>query len=73
MDTDKGYSRELTEHLESPSEFERGLFTEVIRRIDFVREEGFVIKPTRWVDWLAPALTAAVIVTVYYTYVFPRF
>ena len=73
MDSDRGFSRELTKHLESPSEFERKLFTETVSRIEHIRTLGFVIKPTKWYDWLAPATSAALIITVYYAYIFPKF
>ena len=73
MSTDTRFSKEIGRRLGSESAFERELFTEVVRRVSHLRRVGFVIPPTRWYDWLAPATSASVITLVYYTYVFPKF
>lgn len=73
MNVDSRFSVDIARHLESDSDFERDLYTEVVRRVSYGRRAGSVVKTTKWYDWLAPAISAATIVTVYYLYIFPRF
>jgi hypothetical protein len=63
-------SEYITKHTESADEFERGLYEELVRRIRVLRKEGRQIEPYRWQSWVLPVITVAVIVVVFYAYVF---
>jgi hypothetical protein len=67
------FSDYIEKRCDSSNDFERGLFGELVHRLRSLREEGLQIKPYRAASWILPVASVAVIVIVYFAYVFAAF
>jgi hypothetical protein len=66
-------SEQVLKRCRSSDAFERSLYEELVERLRVLRVEPVQIKPYTARSWIVPVATVAVIVIVYFAYVFTAF